>query len=426
MHVLIIGAGLAGLTCGRILDTLGVQVTIVDASDGIGGRVRSDHADGFTFDRGFQVLFEAYPAARRHLDLDALQLRRFDPGAIICLSGKRFVLTDPFRDRAAALDAALTPVVPPLDKARVLLLAQYLRRRSIDEVLEGEDETTLSYLRRLGFSEQTINSFFRPFYGGIFLDRSLRTSAKCFRFDFKMLSDGPAALPARGMGAIAGQLGDALLERGLIRLNAPVAELITDNGRVTGAQLASGEEVFADAVVVATPAPEAARLSGLPMPQGALQTITLYFGGSAPLYQGRKIALNAAPDALVNNAQMISNVAPEYAPPGRHLLSATILGASSLSDDDLYRATLADLRRMFAGDTAALTALERYQPLRLYRISYAQFPQAPGIHTLLPDNRSGRPGLFFAGEFTEASSLNAAMISGEKCAAAVMEERRGF
>lgn len=87
MHVLIIGAGLAGLTCGRILDTLGVHVTIVEASDGIGGRVRSDHADGFTFDRGFQVLFEAYPAARRHLDLDALHLRRFDPGAIICLAG---------------------------------------------------------------------------------------------------------------------------------------------------------------------------------------------------------------------------------------------------------------------------------------------------------------------------------------------------
>ncbi|PJF45283.1 MAG: FAD-dependent oxidoreductase, partial [Candidatus Thermofonsia Clade 3 bacterium] len=103
----------------------------------------------------------------------------------------------------------------------VLLLAQRLRRQLIDEVLAGDDETTLAYLRRSGFSEQTINHFFRPFYGGIFLDRSLRTSAKCFRFDFKMLSEGAAALPAHGMGAIAGQLGDALLERGLIRLHTP-------------------------------------------------------------------------------------------------------------------------------------------------------------------------------------------------------------
>ncbi|MGQ9893069.1 MAG: NAD(P)/FAD-dependent oxidoreductase [Roseiflexus sp.] len=424
MHVLIIGAGLAGLTCGRILDSLGVHVTLVEAGDGVGGRVRSDYADGFTLDRGFQVLFESYPAARRHLDMEALHLRRFDPGAIICLHGRRFVLTDPLRDPTAAIDAALAPIVPPLDKLRILFLAQRLRRQSVDAVLAGDDETTLTYLRRCGLSEQTIDVFFRPFYGGIFLDRSLRTSAKCFRFNFKMLSEGSAALPARGMGAIAEQLGAPLRERGLIRLHNPVAELIGANGRVTGVRLASGEELSADAVVVATPAPEAERLSSLPMPQGALQTITLYFGGSQPVYRGRKIALNAASDALVNNAQMISNIAPEYAPPGRHLLSVSVLGASSLSDEDLYRAALADLRHMFAGDAAALAALEGYQPLRIYRLSYAQFPQAPGIHPLLPDNRSGRPGLYFAGEFTEASSLNAAMISGEKCAAAVIEDRR--
>ena len=139
MHVLIVGAGLAGLTCGRILDSLGVHITIVEASDGVGGRVRSDYADGFTFDRGFQVLFEAYPAARRHLDMEALHLRRFDPGAIICLHGRRFVLTDPLRDPTAAIDAALAPIVPQLDKLRILLLEQRLRRQSVDAVLAGDD-----------------------------------------------------------------------------------------------------------------------------------------------------------------------------------------------------------------------------------------------------------------------------------------------
>lgn len=424
MNVLIIGAGLAGLTCGRILDSLGIAVTLLEASDGVGGRVRSDRADGFTLDRGFQVLFDAYPAARRRLDLDALELRAFDPGAIICAAGRRFVLTDPLRDRAAALSAALTPIIAPLDKLRVLLLALQLRRRSIDEILAGDDETTLSYLRRLGFGEQTIAAFFRPFYGGIFLDRGLGTSAKCFRFDFKMLSEGAATLPARGMGAIAEQLARPLLERGLVRLHTPATELLTEGERVSGVRLANGETIMADAVVIATPAPEAARLSGLPMPQGALETATLYFGGRQPLYRGRKIALNASPDALVNNAQMLSNVAPEYAPAGRTLLSATVLGAPALNDEELGCAALADLRRMFAGDPLALAALDEYQLLRVYRIPYAQFPQAPGIHPLLPDNASGRAGLWFAGEFTEASSLNAAMISGEKCAAAIVGAKR--
>lgn len=304
----------------------------------------------------------------------------------------------------------------------MLLLAQRLRRQSIDEVLAGDDETTLAYLRRIGFSEQTINHFFRPFYGGIFLDRSLRTSAKRFRFDFKMLSEDMRRCQRARHGRDCRATRRRAVGARLVRLNAPVADLITSDGRVTGARLASGRNC-SPMQWLWRRRPEAARLSGLPMPQGALQTITLYFGGSLPVYRGRKIVLNAAPDALVNNAQMISNVAPEYAPPGRCLLSATILGASALSDDDLYRAALADLRRMFAGDADALSGAEGYQPLRAYRIAYAQFPQPPGIHPLLPANRSGRPGLFFAGEFTEASSLNAAVISGEKCAAAVMEDR---
>jgi phytoene dehydrogenase-like protein len=191
---------------------------------------------------------------------------------------------------------------------------------------------------------------------------------------------------------------------------------------VTGARLDDGSSFDADAVVVATPAPEAARLSGLPMPEGSLGTANLYFAGSAPLYTGKKLLLNGEPDAFVNNAVLISNVAPGYAPPDAHLLSATVLGVPSLDDDELAARALADLRRMFVGDAAAQRALDGYRLLRIYRIPYGQFAQPPGIHPGLPDNRSGRPGLFFAGEFTEASSLNAAMISGEKCAEAIAQQ----
>ena len=87
------------------------------------------------------------------------------------------------------------------DKLRTLALALELRRTSIDELLAGPDQSTEAYLRAQGFSRSAIDSFFRPFYGGIFLDRSLGTSAKCFKFDFKMLSDGDTVVPSRGMGA---------------------------------------------------------------------------------------------------------------------------------------------------------------------------------------------------------------------------------
>lgn len=427
MHILIVGAGLAGLTCARLLDRWKIGVTLVEASDGVGGRVRSDRADGYTFDRGFQVLFDAYPAAQRQLDLAALDLRPFDPGAIICLRGRREVLADPLRDSdiGARVVTALSPVIGPSDKLRTLRLALELRGQTVDEMLQGEDSSSYEFLRQRGFSDRAIDLYFRPFYGGVFFDRALATSAKCLKFDFKMLADGRACLPSGGMGATSDQLAAPLLARGLVRLNAAASTLLADGERVMGVRLANDEEIRADAVVLATPAPVAARLAGLPMPGGARQTVSLYYAGDRPIYEAKKLALNPAPDAFVNNAQLLTNVAPSYAPPGKHLLGATVIGIPGLSDADLFKRGLRDLHRMFAGDPAAQAALAGYQPLRLYRIPYAQFDQPPGLHPSLPDNRSGRPRLYFAAEWTEASSLNAAMISGEKCAAALVEDNLG-
>lgn len=424
MHVLIIGAGLAGLTCARELERHGVDVTVLEASDGVGGRVRSDSADGYILDRGFQVLFDAYPAVRRQIDLAALDLQPFDPGAIICVNGRRIVLTDPLRDPdlRARLQATAEFTISPLDKLRTLWLALQLRSQSIDDMLAGPDTTSLAFLRQRGFSERIIDLFFRPFYGGILFDRELLTSAKCLKFDFKMLSDGQTAVPRYGMGTISKQLAEPLLRAGRVRLNMPVESLLDDGERVNGVRLNSGELLYGDAVILATTAPEAARLSGLPMPKGAKQTVTLYFSGDAPFYSAKKLLLNAAPNALVNNAQLLTNVNPAYAPAGKHLLSAVTIGIPAMSDAHLFRAALQDIQRMFAGDLRAQAALASYQPLALYRIPYAQFDQPPGVHPALPDNRSGRPGLYFAAEFTEASSLNAAMVSGEKCAAIVSKD----
>ncbi|MEM8533014.1 MAG: NAD(P)/FAD-dependent oxidoreductase [Chloroflexota bacterium] len=422
--VVIIGAGLAGLICARELTRRGFAVLVIEASDNVGGRVRSDHMDGYILDHGFQVLFDAYPAAQRQLNLPLLDLHPFDPGAIIATAGKQTILTDPLRDRNldAIVKAGLSNAALPTDKLRTLQLVFELRNQTIDQILEGEDTSTLAYLRQRGFSEQIINTFFRPFYGGIFLDRSLQTSAKCFKFDFKMLSEGRTTLPAQGMGQISQQLAQPLLAHNRIRLNTAVEELVVDGERVVGVQLSQGETISADIVVAATPAPETARLTHLPMPEDELQTVTLYFSGDVPIYQGKKIVLNSHPDAFVNNAQLLTNVAPTYAPPSKHLLSATVLGNPKLDDTALVRRTLADLHRMFENDHKAQAALAQYQPLRLYRIPFAQFQQPPGLHPNLPDNRTTRTGLYVAGELTEASSLNAAMISGEKCAECIAED----
>lgn len=424
MRILIIGAGLAGLTCARVLQQRGHDVLLFEASDDVGGRVRSDYVDGYILDRGFQVLFDAYPAVQRQLDLQALDLRAFDPGAIICFHGKRTTFTDPLRDHNVrdVLTAALTPAATLGDKVCTALLALQLLGQSIEQVLAGPDTTTVEYLRQRGFSERIIDIFFRPFFGGIFLDRSLQTSAKCFKYDFKMLSEGNATVPAGGMGAISRQIAAPLRAQNAIYCNQLVEMLHMKDHHVSGVQLSDGTNVDGDIVIVATPAPETARLTGMTMPEDAVSTITLYFAGDQPMYRGKKILLNAALGAFVNNVQQLTNVAPTYAPPDKHLLSATVIGVPDMSDADLYRHALQDIQRMVTGDVEAQAALARYQPLQLYRIPYAQFAQPPGIHPTLPGNRTSVSALYLASETTEASSLNAAMISGEKCAACILED----
>jgi phytoene dehydrogenase-like protein len=420
MKIAIVGAGLAGLTCAKILHQSGRAVTVFEASDGVGGRVRSDLQDGFWLDRGFQVLFTAYPAAQRHLNYAELNLRTFEPGAIIARGGKRSVLTDPFRDVGGAIPAVLSNAVSLTDKIKTLQLSRELKTKTVAEIRQGADDTTLNFLKNRHFSDRFIDNFIRPFYGGIFLDRSLRTSAKAFKFNFKMLSSGDTVVPATGMEAISRQLAAPLLKENRIKLNSPVRELLRENGSVKGVRL-DGETFGADIVVIATPAPEAHRLTGLPTPQEKVSTACLYYSSQQSLYNSKKIILNANPDAFVNNAVQISNIAPEYSPPGYHLISATVIGIPDMDDNLLLNKGLDDLRLMFAGDSHAIAALNTAKPLAVKRVDYAQFAQPAGIHRQLPANKTGVEGLYFAAEFTEASSINASMISGEKAAKLIMQ-----
>ena len=418
MRVLVIGAGVAGLVCARALLRAGVKVRLLEASDGVGGRVRSDMVDGFILDRGFQVLFTAYPAARRQLDFARLDLKRFAPGAVVAWGSQRFVLSDPLRDPAALLPSVLASIVSLSDKLLTVRLALDVLTKSHEQIWQGPDSTTEAFLQIYGFSQRYIENFVRPFFGGIFLDNSLQTSAKPFCFYFKMLASGDTVVPARGMGQIALQLAEELIAQDCIALNTRADTLLYDAaGECVGVRTADGTERKADAVVVATPAPEAARLTGQSTPTGQVGGTTLYFAGDAKVWGGRKILLHANQNAFVNDVAQLTDVAPEYAPPGKHLLAATVLGVPEGDDTTLFERALHDLRRMMTGDHKALAALDTYRPLHLFRIPYGQFAQPPGVFPTLPDNNTNVPGLFFAGEFTRASNLNAAMESGEIAAA---------
>lgn len=423
--IIIVGAGLAGLTCARELVREGQRVLVLEALEQVGGRVRTDmHEDGYRLDRGFQVLFTAYPAAQRHLNFENLKQRLFEPGALLVKEGKLYEIADPLREPGRFLPGVLNPLISTTDKLRVLRLRNKVTRLSTAEIFAGkgqpggQDESTEDYLRRLGFTENKfIANFARPFYGGIFLDRSLSTSARMFQFTFKMLATGRVMLPAEGMQRVPEMLA-AALPPGSIRYRARVSSILIEGGRASGVRLANGETIPAEQVVVATDSPSAERLTGRTLPTQACGCACVYFGGKERLYKQRKILLNTAPDAYVNNAVLLSNIAPTYAPPRRHLLSATILNPGDDNDEQIARRALAEIARWFPAHD-----LSSWQMLGVYRVPFAQLAQPPGFFDRLTANASGTPGLYLAGEYTTSSSIQGAMHSGEHAARALLKTR---
>ncbi len=421
--VIVIGAGLAGLTCAKHLYEAGQQVLVLETSDAVGGRVRTDmHEDGYRLDRGFQVLFSAYPAAERHLNFERLKMRTFDPGALLVKDGKRYEIADPLREPDRLLAGLFNPLISTADKLRVLRLLRDIAGYSTGDIFAGkgqpggQDETTEAYLRRLGFAEDGfIEHFARPFYGGIFLDRSLETSARMFQFTFKMLASGQTIVPAEGMQRIPEQLA-AALPAGSIRYHTRVTEVLVEDGKARGVRLASGETLAADVVVVATEARTAEKLTGMSLPATAVGSICLYFAGSERLYAQRKILLNANGDGLINNAVLLTNIAPTYAPPRKHLLSVTVLDTTEQDDKALAQRCRAELARWFLD-----ADLSGWKFLAAYRIPFSQFAQKPGIFESLPDNRTAVEGMFLAGEYTKSSSIQGAMHSGESAAKAILK-----
>jgi phytoene dehydrogenase-like protein len=407
--VFIVGGGLAGLCCALTLWEKGVRFEILEASDGIGGRVRTDEVDGCLLDRGFQVLLTAYPEARRLLDYGRLELKSFAPGTISWYAGRRDKFVDPWRTPGVWKEMLRSPLGTLGDKLRIARLRRRLQQSSIEEIFAGPDRSTREALEAARFSDEIICRFFRPFLRGILLDSELKTSARMYEFVLKMISEGDAALPSRGMGGIPAQLAEEF-PSGAVRLNARVEELHENELKLSG-----GELLRARAIVVATDGPSAARLIGEVEPASRSVTCFYYVAEEAPV-DDPFLFLNGDGAGPVNYFVVISNVAPSYAPKGKHLISTTVLGTHKLTEMQLSGFVIAQMKNWF-GKVAS-----SWQMLRCYALVHAQPQQWPGV--LEPPARSVRvrPGVYVCGDHRDNASIEGAMVSGRRAGEAVLAD----
>lgn len=420
VDVAIVGGGMAGLACALRCAEHGIGCTLIESHNHVGGRVRTDVIDGFRLDRGFQVYLTAYQDAGKILDYEALELCPFVPGADVFANGRFHRVSDPRRRPTEALRALFSPVVTLRDTPAIFKLATRWAPGRLD-LEQVPDITAEEALRQAGVSPRAIDGFFRPFFGGVFFDRDLHTSARMLAFCFSMFAAGSATLPARGMQQIPEHIA-AQLPAGTIQLGVPVASI-----EGTTVRLESGAAVTARAVVVATESHTAARLTGREdLATNWRKTTTLWFACDAPPTEEPILMLNGEGRGLVNHLAVVSNAAPMYSPDSRCLIAANVVDQAAPTGAALVDAVRGQLNRWY-GNTA-----QSWQHLHTHTIDHAlpdQLVKQVGGTKASILARTQRPitlaeGLYVCGDHRDNASINGAVASGQRAADTVAAQLR--
>ncbi|MDE0899452.1 MAG: NAD(P)/FAD-dependent oxidoreductase [Longimicrobiales bacterium] len=407
-EVVVVGAGLSGLSCALFLEQAGLDVHVVEASDAVGGRIRTDEVDGFTLDRGFQVLLTAYEEVQAQIDMPQLDLRAFKAGSLIWNGRSLEKMGDPYRDPASAMASLRAKVGSLADKMRVAKLRRRLTNAPAGDCFSEPDRSTQDELESLGFSAEFIDTFFRPFLGGVFLERPLETSASLFRYYFRCFAIGEATVPAQGMQRLPEQMASTLDER--ISLGTTVQA-----ASATQVSTEGGQTVSAQHVVVALDGASASTLLGTPVP-AFKATVTSYFAAEEAPTAEPVLVLDGEGTGPANHIAVMSNVAPKYAPAGAHLVAVS--GVDGAADDPMSFHTAASdqLARWFGPKVSS------WQHLKTYRVPHA-LPRHPAGSLQQQDSARRRDGIIVAGDYTEFGSIQGALRSGRRAAEAILEGR---
>lgn len=400
--VAVVGAGLAGLSAAERLTRAGLDVVVLEASDGVGGRARTDEVDGFLLDRGFQVLNTGYPAARRILDLDALDLQEFDRAALLHLDGRSHRVGDPRRELLAVPRAIGAPFGGVRSKAALAAYAGTVTLEPVSRIMRQDDVPAIERWASRGLDGKVVDRVLRPFFSGLLLEEEMTTSSRFVDLMMRMFARGSSTLPAGGMQQMAEQLA-ARLQAGSVHLDTPVRaveahKVTTDAGPID-----------ALAVIVATDADTADTLLGGSLGKTDWKGVTTIYhvAAEAPL-STPTLVIDPSPDSPVNNTAVITAASPSYAPDARSLIATSLVhGRQTSFDEKVVRERLATLYD---------TSTSGWEHLATYDIPKG-LPAMPAPHDFRKPVRHG--DVYVCGDHRDTSSIQGSLVSGERAAKAV-------
>lgn len=397
--VVVVGAGLAGLRCAQVLAAAGRDVVVLEASDGVGGRIRTDRVDGFLVDRGFQLLNPAYPAVRRWVDVDALGLQPFGAGVAARTEDGLDVLGHPLRSPGLLPATLRTAARRPREVAALARWAAPLLRprpgRELSEVLAQRADVD----RRTALDGAGVDGLLRRvvdrFFAGVLLEDDGSTADRFALLLTWMFVRGVPALPRDGMQALPEQLAATLGDR--VRLAQPVR-------RVTGSSVETDDGTWtADHVVVATGAPEAAGLTGVPVPATKGVVTVWWSAPDAPDTDLLHVDARRTPAGPLVNTAVVSRAAPSYAPPGRHLVQGSALTRDGGDTEELQR---------HAGDLLGVDP-RGWEVVARHDVPHA-LPAQPAPFSSARPVRHG--DLVVCGDHRDTGSIQGALVSGQRAA----------